>query len=61
MRGLIKLTLGFEGGICVTFWLEQQLIQSVEGADLFHRAGSPPAPGRGAEPERPGQTPTQSR
>ena len=37
------------------------LAPGMQGADLFHRSGSPLAPGRGAEPERPGQTPTPSR
>lgn len=49
------------GCMSMTFWLEQQLAQPMEGADLFHRSGSPRAPGRGAEPEMPGQTPRQSR
>lgn len=43
------------------FWLAQQLAQSTRRADLFHRSGSPLAPGRDAAPERPGQTPTPSR
>lgn len=49
------------GFVSMIFWLAQQLAQRMKGADLFHRSGSPLAPGRGAEPERPGQTPTLSR
>lgn len=61
--GPSKWTLGFKPRevVSMTFWLAQQLALSMEGADLFHRSGSPLAPGRGAEPERPGQTPRRSR
>lgn len=62
--GPTKLTVGLSRGRWVEsmiFWLSQQLAQSMKGSDLFHRSGSLLAPERGAEPERPGQTPGLSR